>query len=106
MNRLNPALVLIFVCLFSGCTGGWSNPAFKVGVQGNKAGPALKVDVRSDSNENLPIIVKTQGDKALPVEIKLDRIAVCVLIFSAIIAIATAFAAYFVWRAASRVAKK
>ena len=105
MNRLTPALVLIFVCLFSGCAGS-DKPDFRVAVQGNKAGPALKVDVRSDSNENLPVIVKTQGDKALPVEIKLDCIVVGVLIFSAIIAIATAFAAYFVWRAASRVAKK
>jgi hypothetical protein len=105
MNRLNRALVLIFVCFLCCCNGN-NKPVFKVAVQGEKAVTPLIVNVKSDPNENLPVVIKTQGDKALLVEMKLDYIAVGVLIFSAIIAVATAFAAYFVWRAASKVAKK
>jgi len=98
----NTIFLVAMACLLAGCVGNNTNPDFKAAVQGDKACPPLKVDVKSDPNEpNLSVIIKTQGDNALPVKMK-SSLAIWIASLAAFFTLLSAGGA---WRAASNTKK-
>ncbi len=58
-------------CLFAGCASD-SKPVFKAVIQGSeRQTPPLKIA----TEPNLPVVIKTQGNEALPVEVRTAYIA-------------------------------
>jgi ABC-type antimicrobial peptide transport system permease subunit len=92
----NIIFLMVMACLLAGCTGN-TKPDFKVAVQGGeKQTQPLRITTESD----MPVVVKAQGNEALPIKIVPDKIVIGAFVASLVAVIATCLAAIAAWRAA------